>query len=135
MRNKKAYFNYEIFDLYEAGFKLTGPEVKAIREGAYAFNDSYCMLHGNDVILRNFHISAKSGEPMRERTLLLNKKEIKQLITAVKDKKMTIVPTELYFTKTQLIKLKIGTAKGKKKYDKRDTIKDRDVKREIKQYV
>lgn len=135
MKNKKAYFNYEIFDIYEAGIKLNGKEVKAIREGAYSFNDSYCILQDGGVLLKNFHISVGEGDPLSMRTLLLNRKEINELETAVKDKKMTIVPTELYFTKTQLIKMKIGTARGKKKYDKRETIKERDAKREIKQFV
>jgi SsrA-binding protein len=132
MDNKKARFNYELLDSYTAGIQLTGPEVKAIREGKVSFNDSYCMIENGEVFLKKLHISVKDGDEkavLRDRKLLLNKSEIKKLEKGIKEKGLTIVPTAVFVNKTGLIKANIALAKGKKNYDKRESIKKKDLAR------
>ena len=141
IKNRSAYFEYHIEDKYTAGLVLTGTEVKSLREGKANFNDSYCIIHNGEVWIRSFHISEYSHgtvnnhDPIRERKLLLNRREIKKLESKIKEKGYALVPLRLYFNEKSLAKLEIGLGKGKKLHDKRETIKQRDTDREIKRYL
>ncbi len=141
IKNRSAYFEYYIDDKYTAGIMLKGTEVKSLREGKASFNDSYCIIHGNELYLRSFHIAEYSHgtvnnhDPLRERKLLLNRRELKKLESKIKEKGYTVVPLRLYFNEKNLAKLEIGLARGKKLHDKRETIKQRDTDREIKRYL
>ena len=128
--NRKARYDYEIEDTYEAGIVLTGTEIKSIREGKVNIKDSYAIIRNNEIYLLNTHISTyKEGnifnhEEDRTRKLLLHKKEILKL------EGYTLVPLKIYFVKNKA-KVLIGVAKGKKNYNKKETIKERDIKREM----
>lgn len=141
IKNRSAYFEYFIDDKYVAGIVLTGTEVKSLREGKANFNDSYCIFQKGELYIRSFHISEYSHgtvnnhDPVRERKLLLNKRELKKMEAKIKEKGYTIVPLRLFFNEKNLVKLEIGLAKGKKLHDKRETIKQRDTDREIKRYL
>ena len=141
IKNRQAYFEHFIDDKYVAGIMLTGTEVKSLREGKASFNDSYCIFHKGELWIRSFHISEYSHgtnnnhDPVRERKLLLNKRELKKLEAKIKEKGYTIVPLRLFFNEKNLAKLEIGLGKGKKLHDKRETIKQRDTERELKRYV
>src|SRR5947199_1636789 len=141
IKNRSAYFEYFIDDKYVAGIMLLGTEVKSLREGKANFNDSYCIFHQGELWLRSFHITEYSHgtvnnhDPIRERKLLLNRREIKKLEAAIKEKGYTIIPLRLFFNESRLAKLEIGLAKGKKLHDKRESIKQRDTDREIKRYL
>lgn len=141
IKNRSAYFEYFIDDKYTAGIVLAGTEVKSLREGKANFNDSYCIFNKGELFLRSFHISEYSHgtvnnhDPVRERKLLLNRRELKKLEAKLKEKGYTIVPLRLFFNDKNLIKLEIGLGKGKKLHDKRETIKQRDTDREIKRYI
>ncbi|MFO7884677.1 MAG: SsrA-binding protein SmpB [Desulfobacteraceae bacterium] len=134
--NKKAKHDFFISDEVEAGIVLVGTEVKSIREGRVNLKDSYADIRNGEVFLRQLHISPYkyayygNHEPLRSRKLLLNKSEIKKLIGKVNERGFTIVPLKLYF-KNSRIKVQIGLAKGKKLYDKRETIKKKDMDREM----
>ncbi len=134
--NKKARHNYQIDDEYEAGIVLVGSEVKAVREGRVSFQDSYADIKRGEVFLRQLHISLykfaynDNHEPMRTRKLLLHKREISKLIGKIKERGYTLVPLKIYF-KNDKIKVLLGLGKGKKLYDKRQDIKERDVKRDL----
>ena len=136
INNRKAKYDYEIFDTYEAGISLTGTEIKSIRKGNCNLKDSYVVIRKSEAYVINMHISHyKEGnifnqEETRTRKLLLNKKEILKLDDKIKISGYTIVPIKLYF-KNNKAKLLIGIAKGKKTYDKRETIKERDINRSI----
>lgn len=135
MRNKKAYFDYNVELEFVAGMKLLGTEIKSIRDGSMAFNDSYCYIDikNNKVFLKSFHIKEyKLGtyanhDPLRERELLLNKKEIFKINSFLKIKGYTLVPLEIFITSHGIAKLKIGVCRGKKNYDKKEKIKERDI--------
>ena len=133
--NREARFNYFIVDEIEAGIALTGTEVKSIRDGKCQIKDSYATLRNNEVYLLNMHINEyKEGnlfnhDPKRTRKLLLHKSEIKRLHDKVKLEGLTLVPLKLYFKKNK-VKVLIGICKGKKNFDKRETIKERDLQRE-----
>jgi len=133
--NRKAFHDYHILDTYEAGVALLGTEVKAIREGRVNLRDSYASVNRGEVFLHNVNISPYSHrgyadhEPLRQRKLLLHKHEILKLTGKVAEKGMTLVPLRMYF-KDGRVKVAIGVAKGKKEYDKRETIKQREVDRE-----
>ena len=136
INNRKAKYDYEIFDTYEAGISLTGTEIKSIRKGNCNLKDSYVVIRKSEAYVINMHISHyKEGnifnqEETRTRKLLLHKKEILKLDDKIKISGYTIVPIKLYF-KNNKAKLLIGIAKGKKTYDKRETIKERDINRSI----
>ncbi len=138
--NRKARFSYNIFDKYEAGMVLTGAEVKSIRNGSININDAFCQCKKGEIFLVNAHISPyKFGgyadhEPLRNRKLLLHKKEINKLIIKITEKGLTLVPLQIYFNKKNIIKIQIAIAKGKKLYDKRETIKKRETKIYIDRY-
>lgn len=138
-QNRKAFHDYFIEETFEAGIMLTGTEVKSLRAGKANLKDSYARIKNEEVFLLNTHISPysqadgfKQHEPERTRKLLLHKKEIMKLVGKTKEKGYTLVPTKIYF-KDGKAKVEIGLAKGKTSYDKRDSIKARDVKREIAQ--
>jgi len=141
IKNRQAYFEYYIDDKYVAGIVLTGTEVKSLREGKASFNDSYCIFNKGELWIKSFHISEYSHgtvnnhDPVRERKLLLNKRELRKLEAKIKEKGYTVIPLRLFFNEKNLAKLEIGLAKGKKLHDKRETIKQRDTERELKRYV
>ena len=135
--NKKAHFDYLLFDKFEAGISLMGTEIKSIRKGGVNLKDSYIKITDNlEAYLVNCHISQYefgnifNHEPKRERKLLLNKKEILKILNKVKQEQYTIVPVSMYFS-NRWAKLEIALAKGKKLYDKRDALKKKDVARDI----
>ena len=136
-RNKKAYFNYEILEEYEAGMELVGTEVKSLREGRINLKESYARVIDGEVWLENCRISPYSHgnlynhDPLRRRKLLLRRREINKLIGKVVQKGLTIVPLSLYF-KHGKAKLKIAVARGKRAYDKRETKRRKDLEREVK---
>ena len=133
--NKKATFEYFILDKYEAGIALTGTEIKSIRNGQANLKDSYAVIKNNEVYLLNMHISAyKQGnifnhEETRTRKLLLHKNEIRKIKEKIEIKGLTLVPVKLYF-KGGIAKIELAIARGKHTYDKKETIKERDIKRE-----
>jgi SsrA-binding protein len=135
--NKKAYFNYAVKDTYLAGLVLSGTEVKSLRAGKGSIAESYCVLHNGEVYLRNANInefaagSYNNHTPVRDRKLLLNKKEIEKIEKATKTKGYTLVALELFLNEKGLFKIKIATAIGKKQYDKREDLKLKDDKREM----
>ncbi len=137
IRNKKAYFEYHILDTYTAGIKLLGTEIKSIREGKANINDAFCAFLIDGLYVRNMHIAEYSHgsfynhESKRDRPLLLNKKELEKLKTKIEEKGFTIVPLKLFISDRGFAKLEIGLAQGKKIYDKRETMKDRDAKIEM----
>jgi len=137
IKNKKAYFEYFISDKYVAGIKLLGTEIKSIREGKANLNDAFCTFIGNQLYVRNLHISEYTfgsfynHESKRDRVLLLNKKELKKILTKGEEKGFTIVPLALFISERGFAKLEIGLAQGKKLYDKRDSMKERDTKVEM----
>lgn len=138
LKNKKAYFNYEIVDELEVGISLVGTEVKSIREGRISFSDSYIMIRNGSLVLINFLIQPYSHggktfnhESGRERILLAHKQEIKRLRRKVEERGFTLVPLEIYF-KSNLVKIKIALAKGKATYNKKEAIKERDLNRDAK---
>jgi SsrA-binding protein len=141
IKNRSAFFEYHIDDKFTAGIMLKGTEVKSLRQGKANFNDSYCIFQSGELWIRSFHISEYSHgtinnhDPIRERKLLLNKRELKKLETRIREKGYTIVPLRLFFNEKSLVKMEIGLAKGKKLHDKRETIKQRDTDREIKRYL
>ena len=134
--NRKARYDYEIEDTYEAGIVLTGTEIKSIREGKVNIKDSYAIIRNNEIYLLNTHISQyKEGnifnhEEDRTRKLLLHKKEIYKLRDKLEIDGYTIVPLKIYFVKNKA-KVLLGVAKGKKNYNKKEAIKERDIKREM----
>ncbi len=135
--NRKANFDYLILEKFEAGMFLTGREVKSIREGKINLLGSYVVLRGQEAFLINANISPYQPEnalgdydSKKERKLLLNKKEIKYLTGKIKEKGLTLVPLKVYTNKTK-IKLGFGVAKGKKKQDKRESLKKKDIERDL----
>ncbi len=136
LKNKKAYFQYSVVESIEAGIVLLGTEVKSIRNRNANFQDSFAKLKNGEVYLVNLHIgkykhgNINNHEPLRERKLLLTKREIRRLTGKVKEKGLTLVPLSFYL-KNGLIKVKLGLCKGKKLYDKREAIAQRDTKRDV----
>ena len=134
--NRKAFQEYHILETFEAGVQLRGSEVKSIREGKASLKQGYILIRKGEAWLKGSHIASYSHtgseghEPVRNRKLLLHKKEIQRIGSKLAEKGLTAVPTKLYF-KGGLIKLEFGLAKGKKLYDKRETKKKRDVERDI----
>ena len=134
--NRKASFNYFLSDFIEAGIELTGTEIKSIRNNGVSLNDSYIVIRNHEAFILNMHIAPyKQGnifnhEPLRTRKLLLHKKEILKLEAKVKEKTFTLVPVKVYFKRGR-VKVEVALGKGKKDYDKRDSIKEREDKRAI----
>lgn len=138
IKNRKASFNYEWIENFVAGLVLKGSEIKSIREGKANLNDGYCFLNDGEMYAKGIHISpyAEQGihfnhEPERERKLLLKKSELRKLETKIKEKGLTLVPVRLFINERGFAKLEIALARGKKTFDKRQSIKEKDVKREL----
>ncbi len=135
--NKKAYHDYFIDETFEAGIELTGTEVKSLRQNKATLRESFAIIRRGEVWLHNVHISPYSHgnranvEPNRVRKLLLHKKEIRYLTGKVAEKGATLVPLKLYFSPSNLVKVELGLARGKKLHDKRASIADRDHKRDV----
>lgn len=135
--NRKARFNFEIIEKYEAGIELLGGEVKSVRGGKISLEGSFVIIRGGEAFLINANIppyqvknTPKDYDPLRNRKLLLTKKELKELADSDKNKSLTVVPISVY-NKNRKIKVEIALVKGKKSFDKRETIKKRDTDREI----
>lgn len=135
--NRKANFQYELLDRIEAGIVLSGTEVKSLRESKVNLQESYARFIKDELWLLNCHISEykygniNNHDPLRERKLLLTKRELRKLKSKLQEKGLTLVPVKIYF-KSSLVKLELALAKGKKLYDKRETIKKRDTERKLK---
>ena len=139
--NRKARFNYEIMEKYESGIELLGTEVKSVRGGQISLEGAFVIIRGGEAYLINSNIppyqaknAPKDYDPLRNRKLLLTKKEIAELASNEKNKSLTIVPISLY-NKDRKIKVEIALVKGKKKFDKRETLKKRDTDREIRREI
>ncbi|MBM3921731.1 MAG: SsrA-binding protein SmpB [Sphingomonadales bacterium] len=138
LQNRQAVYDYFIDTRYQAGMVLLGTEVKSLREGKASFNDSFCVAQEGEVWIKSLHIAPYSHgthsnhEPLRDRKLLLTKKEISRIASALKEKGYTLVPLRIFFTDKGIVKIEIGLGRGKKQYDKRDSIKKREAEREIK---
>lgn len=136
IENRRAKFDYQFLEKLVAGLVLTGTEIKSIREGKAALVDSYCYFINNELFIRNMHIAEYSEgthynhEPNRERKLLLSKPELNKMQKKLKDQGLTIVPIRLFISDSGYAKLEIALAKGKKEFDKRESIKKRDTERE-----
>lgn len=141
LKNKKAYFNYEIIETELAGIKLLGTEVKSIRMTKISFSDSYCLFIDNELWLRNFHISEyenkgyTSHDPKRDKKLLLTKQQLKKFQKQIQNKGITIVPLAIQTNEYGIIKINIGVVKGKKLYDKKNSIKEKDIDMETKKML
>ena len=137
IKNKRARHEYFLLQEYTAGIQLTGTEIKSIRDGKASIADAYCSFTAGELFVRNMHIAEYvfgthyNHEPKRDRKLLLTKKELRKLLTKVKEKGLTIIPVTLFINERGLAKLTIALAKGKHAYDKRDTLKQKDIRREM----
>ena len=135
-KNRKAFFNFEIEDTFEVGISLMGSEVKSLRDGKANLSDSYGKIRNGEIFLVDCHISPYSQanrenhEPLRERKLLLHKQEIKKLTGKVAERGYSLIPLRMYF-KNGKVKVEMGLARGKKNYDKRESIKKKDQRREL----
>ncbi|RMG25752.1 MAG: SsrA-binding protein SmpB [Bacteroidetes bacterium] len=135
--NRKARHEYHILETFEAGMALKGTEVKSLRNGKASLQEAYCTVENGEVFIKGMNINEYSHgnihnhPPMRKRKLLLKKREIRKLRKALQEKGLTIIPLKVYFNERNLAKVSIGLAKGKKLYDKRQDIKERDNQREL----
>jgi len=142
--NKKAYHDFQIEEVVEAGIVLVGAEVKSLRAGRANLKDGYAVIKNNEIFLYNVHISPYAfttqdvPDPLRVRKLLLNKREIRRLINKVREKGFALLPLKTYLNKRGMVKVELGLGKGKKLYDKRHTLKkkesDREIERAVKKY-
>ena len=136
IKNRRASFEYFFLEEFTAGLSLTGTEIKSIRQGKVNFQDAYCLFMDGELFIRSLHISPYTEgthynhDPMRDRKLLLTKREMRKLNENLKDQGLTIIPVRLFTSERGFAKLNIALAKGKKLYDKRDSIKEKDIKRE-----
>ncbi|MBP3627533.1 MAG: SsrA-binding protein SmpB [Clostridia bacterium] len=139
-KNKKAYFEYFVIESYEAGIELSGTEVKSLRAGGVSLKEAWCSIDEGELFIKQMHISPyEKGNifnkpPMRNRKLLMHKKEIMKLLGTVKQEGYALVPLSVYF-KGSLVKVQVGLCKGKKNYDKRETAAKRDAKRTIERTI
>lgn len=138
IKNRKASYQYHLLDTLEAGIKLLGTEIKSIREGKASLAESYCYFKGEELFVKNMHIgeyshgNIQNHDPLRERKLLLHKRELKKLKENLeKGGNNTIIPLNLFINDNGLAKLRIALATGKKLYDKRESLKQKDMKREM----
>ncbi len=137
IKNRRASFDYEFLETYTAGIQLVGTEIKSIRAGKVSLQDAYCFFVGNELFVRGMNIalyhwgSWSQHEPVRDRRLLLNRKELRHLQQADKQKGLTIAAVKLFIAENGFAKLVIALAKGKKEYDKRESIKTKDLRREM----
>jgi SsrA-binding protein len=136
--NRKARFEYEWLETYTAGIKLLGTEIKSIRDGKVSLVEAYCYLSRGELFVKSMHIAEyafgniNNHDPLRERKLLLNKRELQKIEKALKDTGITVIPTKLFITDKGYAKLNIAVAKGKKLFDKRQSVKERDITRDLK---
>ncbi|MBC7411086.1 MAG: SsrA-binding protein SmpB [Bacteroidia bacterium] len=137
IKNKRAYFDYEIIAPFVAGMVLAGTEMKSLREGKANLTDGFCTIINGELFARNIHINEyfegtyNNHKAKHDRKLLLNKRELEKISTLLKNKSHTVIPLKIFFTDKGWAKLEIAVAKGKKEYDKRDSLKTKDAKREI----
>ncbi|MEY2829469.1 MAG: hypothetical protein RIQ33_1327 [Bacteroidota bacterium] len=141
INNRAATFHFIILDKYQAGLLLVGSEVKAIRSGKVNLGDAFCYFQDGELFIKNFHISEYklsnrfNHEPMRLRKLLLRKQELKKLHGKVKERGLTIIPTRIFESETGFLKIEIALAKGKNAANKKESIKEKDVKRETDRFL
>ena len=141
IKNKKAYFDYEILEKFTAGIQLAGTEIKSIRLGKASLVDSYCYFVKNELWLKGMNIAEyfygtyNNHQPQRERKLLLQKKELQKLIRKTKESGLTVVPLKLFINERGFAKIEIALTQGKKQHDKRETLKLKDAKREMDRFV
>jgi SsrA-binding protein len=141
IKNRSAYHDYFIEDKFDAGMVLAGTEVKSIRDGKVNFVDSFCVFFKGELWVRNMHIAeyrfgtTNNHLAVHDRKLLLHKRELRKLENKLKEKGYTLVPLRIFFNEKGYAKLEIGLGKGKKNYDKRETIKQRDTEKEIKRHL
>ena len=141
IKNRPATFEYAIEDRLTAGIMLTGSEIKSVRDGKVSFNDSYCIIHKGEMWIKSLHIAeyVNAGyaghDPIRERKLLLNKKELIKWTNKIKEKGFTIVPLAVFINDNGFAKVEIGLGRGKKLHDKRESIKSREADREMKRFL
>jgi SsrA-binding protein len=137
IKNKKASHDYEFLEKYIAGIKLTGTEIKSIRAGKATLADSYCVFRDGELYIRGMHISEywwgnlNNHDPLRERKLLLKARELKKIERKVKETGLTIIVIKVFINERGLAKAEIAVSKGKKEYDKRETLKRKDTEREL----
>jgi SsrA-binding protein len=137
IKNKKAYFEYQIISEFTAGIMLLGTEIKSIRNNQANLSDAHCIFIKSELFVKNLHISEyrnrgyENHDPKRQRKLLLNRQELNKIETKVKEKGMTVIPVKLFINNKGKAKIDIALAKGKKIYDKRESIKERDQKRDL----
>ncbi len=137
IKNKKASHNYEFLEKFVAGIRLTGTEIKSIRLGKAALADSYCFFNNGELFIRNMHIAEywwgnlNNHDPLRERKLLMTKRELKRIDRKVKESGLTIIVTKVFINERGLAKAEIAISRGKREYDKRQTIKKKDIDREL----
>ena len=140
IKNRRASFDYEFLETYQAGIVLTGTEIKSIRAGKASLADSFCYFNNGELYVKNMHVADYwwgtwgKHDPRRDRKLLLTKKELGKLSRAVKEKGLTIIAVKLYIADNGYAKLLIALARGKKEYDKRQSIKEKDLRREMERY-
>jgi len=141
IKYKKAFFNFEMLDTLVAGIQLLGTEIKSIRERKVSFNDAYCILRNGELFVKGLHIAEYTHgnifnhDPDRQKKLLLNKRELITLRKKIDEKGLTIVPIKIFINEKGLAKLEIAIAKGKKKHDKRESIKEKEFKRDLNRHT
>ena len=142
VNNKKARFNYEILSEYQAGIKLVGSEIKPIRNGKVSISESYCLFRDNELFITGMNVHNSENnvgifahETTRDRKLLLNRKELNKIKDLLTQKGLTVIPLKLILTQEGLIKLLIGIGRGKKTVDKRNSIKEKDIKRNLEKEI
>lgn len=137
LSNRQAFHEFFIDATYEAGMVLLGTEVKSLREGKASFQDSYCLLHKGELWVKSLHIApythgnVNNHDPLRDRKLLLQKRELTKIESKMKEKGYTLIPLKIFFNQKGLAKIEIGLARGKKLYDKRETLKQKEANREM----
>jgi len=137
IKNRRATFEFSLLMELTAGIQLTGTEIKSVRAGKANITDAFCVIVNGELVVRNMYIeeyaqgNIYNHEPKRDRKLLINRTELNKLIGKLKDKGLTIVPLKMYLSESGYAKLEIALAKGKKMYDKRESLKDKDVKRDM----
>ncbi len=135
--NRRASFDYEFLETFTAGLRLVGTEIKSIREGRVSLQDAWCYFEGGELYVRGMNVATYASgswgqhDPMRDRKLLLNRKELRHLAAEDKKKGLTIIAVKLFISESGYAKLLVALAKGKKEYDKRETIKAKDIAREM----
>lgn len=141
IKNRSAIFEFSISEKWTAGMVLTGTEIKSLRQGKASFNDAFCYFSKGELFIRNLHITEYSHgtnanhEPLRERKLLLQKRELRKLESKIKERGFTLIPLRIFLSDKGLAKMEIALAKGKKTYDKRESIKRRETDREISRHL